>query len=190
MVFMHGFEFENNRFDEALAAFARCLTADLPGNADFSALERAALRLSEELVRRHLESAMQAAADAQAREMSVDGVRYRQHALGVAKYHSLCGPLRVRRFSYRPVGMRNGKTCIPLDLQFGIVEGATPALAFSVAQGYAKGPIRGVEQDLRAAHRSPPSRSTMERLALRLGQKVRETAIRIESRLRSVEGAA
>jgi hypothetical protein len=41
----------------------------------FRHLERAALRLSEELVRRHLESAMQAAADAQAREMSVEGVR-------------------------------------------------------------------------------------------------------------------
>src|SRR3954468_9776741 len=117
MVFMRGLEFADNRFGEAQAAFARCLTADLPGNADFSALERAALRLSEELVRRHLESAMQAAADAQAREMSVDGVRYRQHALGVAKYHSLCGPLRVRRFSYRPFGVRNGKTCIPLDLR-------------------------------------------------------------------------
>src|SRR3954469_14381698 len=99
MVFMHGLEFADNRFGEASAASARCLTADLPGNADFSALERAALRLSEELVRRHLESAMQAAADAQAREMSVDGAR-----------------------------------------------------------------------------RSPPSRSTLERLALRLGTKVRETA--------------
>src|SRR6185369_1799321 len=120
---MRGFEFEDNRFGEAQAAFAGCLMADLPGNADFSALESAALRLSEELVRRHLESG-QAAADAQAREMSVDGARYRQHALGVAKYHSLCGPLRVRRFSSRPVGVRNGKTCIPLDLQFGIVEGA------------------------------------------------------------------
>jgi hypothetical protein len=49
--------------------------------------------------------------------MRVNGVRYRQHALGVAKYRSLCGPLRVRRFSYRSVGVRNGKTCIPLDLR-------------------------------------------------------------------------
>jgi hypothetical protein len=187
MVFMHGFEFANNQFGEASAAFARCLTADLPGNADFSALERAALRLSEELVRRHLESVMQTAADAQTREMSVDGILYRRHALGTVKYHSLCGGLRVRRFSYRVVGERNGRTCIPLDLQFGIVEGATPAFAFCVAQGYAKGPIRGLEQDLLAAHRSPPSRSTMERLALRLGGKVRETAVRIETHLRATE---
>jgi hypothetical protein len=43
MVFMHGLEFADNRFGEAQAAFARCLTADLPSNADFSALERAAL---------------------------------------------------------------------------------------------------------------------------------------------------
>jgi hypothetical protein len=57
-------------------------------------------------------------------------------------YHSLCGPLRVRRFSYRSVGVRNEKTCIPLDLLFGPVEGATPALAFNVAQSYAKGPLR------------------------------------------------
>jgi len=36
----------------ASAAFARCLMADFLGNADFSGLEQAALRLSEELVRR------------------------------------------------------------------------------------------------------------------------------------------
>ena len=94
-----GFEFENNRFGEAQAAFAGCLMADLPGNADFSAFERAALRLSEVLVRRHLESAMQAAADARAREMSVDGVRYRQHALGV-------GPDRKPSSFYRRAACR------------------------------------------------------------------------------------
>ena len=72
---------------------------------------------------------MQAATDAQTREMSVDGILYRQHAQGTVKFHSLCGGLRLRRFSYRAVGERNGRTCIPLDLQLGIVEGATPAFA-------------------------------------------------------------
>jgi hypothetical protein len=47
--------------------------------------------------------------------------------------------------------------------------------------------VRGVEQDLLAAHRSPPSRSTLERLALRLGTKIRETAVRIERHLRAAE---
>jgi hypothetical protein len=92
---------------------------------------------------------MQAAADAQSRVMVVDGVQFRQHALGTVEYHRLCGALRVRRFSYRPVGERNGRTCVPFDLQLGIVEGATAALAFCIRRAREQRPsIKvGVLQD-------------------------------------------
>jgi len=85
------------------------------------------------------------------------------------------------------MGQRNGPTCVPLELQLGIVERATPQLSYCITQGYAKAPIRSLEQDLLAAHRSPPSRSTMERIALKVGSEVRATAVRIENRLRASE---
>jgi hypothetical protein len=187
MMFMHGDGIEHKWLSGAEEAFDRCVRADLPGNSNFADRERYALQLANELVRRHLESTMQAVADAQTREIRVDGVLHRQHQMGAVKYHSLCGSLEVRRFSYRPVGVRNGRTCVPLDLQLGIVERVTPRLAYCIAQGYAKGPIRSLEQDLLAAHRSPPSRSTMERFALKVGGEVRATAVRIENRLRAGE---
>jgi hypothetical protein len=93
----------------------------------------------------------------------------------------------VDRWSFRAVGERNGPTCVPLEWQAGLIEGATPQLAFAVAQGYAKAPIRRVEQDLRAAHRNPPSRSTLERMALRIGTQVRAASAKLEGRLRSDE---
>ena len=142
MMFMHGDGIEHKWLSGAEEAFDRCVRADLPGNSNFADRERYALQLANELVRRHLESTMQAVADAQTREIRVDGVLHRQHQMGAVKYHSLCGSLEVRRFSYRPVGVRNGRTCVPLDLQLGIVERVTPRLAYCIAQGYAKGPMR------------------------------------------------
>jgi hypothetical protein len=167
--------------------FSRCVEAGLARDSSFEQRERRVLELCNELARRHLESSLQAVADAEQDAVLVDGIEYRRHQKGRGSYHSLCGTLTVQRWTFRHVGVRNGPTCVPLELGAGIVEGATPQLAFAVAQGYAKSPIRSVEQDLRAAFRSPPSRSTLERMASRIGLHVRKVLIRLENRLRTTE---
>lgn len=77
-------------------------------------------------------------------------------------YHSLCGDLPVLRDTFRRMGVRNGPTIVPLELVAGLIECATPALAFDVAQGYAQHDMRAHEANLRTAHRVPPSRSTLD----------------------------
>jgi hypothetical protein len=102
-------------------------------------------------------------------------------------YHSLCGPLEIRRATYREVGERNGPTVVPLELATGLIEGATPALAYRVALGYAQGPGRHAAEQMHADHRRPPSRSTLERLAKAIGTQAHRVAPRIKAMLRREE---
>jgi hypothetical protein len=95
--------------------------------------------------------------------------------------------MTIDRWTYRCVGERNGKTIVALDKAAGIAHGATPALAFAIAQGVAKAPIRSVEEDLHAAFRSPPSRSKMDRIGRHLGRQVDEAVAEIEPLLRQIE---
>jgi hypothetical protein len=178
----------NDNVDRQLVeAFERTVLAILPGNASFAEREQSTLKLANELVRRHLQNRLQQMALAQPMQMVLDDVLYRRHQPGRVAYSSLCGPLWVERWTYRPVGVRNGPTRVPLELAAGLIEGATPQLAKCLAQGYAKAPIRSVEQDLRAAHRLPPSRCTLERMALGIGTQVKKVAQRLEQQVRSEE---
>jgi hypothetical protein len=93
----------------------------------------------------------------------------------------------VRRATYREVGVHNGPTVVPLELAAGLIEGATPALAYRVALGAAQGPGRHAEEQMHADHREPPSRSTLERLATAIGTAVTRTAPRIEPLVRERE---
>src|ERR1019366_558637 len=102
-------------------------------------------------------------------EVLVDGVPYRLHEPGSDTYHGLCGPLEIRRPTHRQVGVRNGPIVVAMELAAGLVEGATPALAYNVAHGYAQHDMRAHKENLEAAHRVPPSRTTLERIATRLG---------------------
>ena len=71
-------------------------------------------------------------------------------ALGVAidaavvRYFTLCGAVDIERWTYREMGVRNGPTLVPLDLDAGLVERTTPALGFRIALGYAKDHMRTV----------------------------------------------
>jgi hypothetical protein len=177
----------DNAASELVEIFSRCVEAGLQTDASFAERERRALELSNELARRHLEAALQELATSEGSAVLVDGVEYRRHQMGRGSYHSLCGTLTVERWTYRCAGVRNGPTCVPLELRAGLVERATPQLAFAVTQGYAKQPIRSVEQDLRAAFRCPPSRSTLERMASRIGQETRKVLVRLEGRVRVAE---
>ena len=120
-------------------------------------------------------------------EVLVDGQRYRRHASGTVRYHTLCGAVRIRRHTYRLVGVHNGPTVVPLELQTGLVENATPALARSVLQAFAAMPLRHYEDEMRTAHRSLPSRSTLERISKRMGSALHEQLPIIEPVVRSNE---
>ncbi len=153
----------------------------------FGAQEALLLRATNEAVRRCLLRRLQSLADALGDEIVVGRHTYRRHQPGRVKYFSLCGAMDVDRWTYRRVGERNGRTIVALDKAAGIAQRATPALAFAVAQGVAKAPVRSVEQDLLAAFRSPPSRSKMDRIGRCLGDQASRAVEQIEPRLRVCE---
>jgi hypothetical protein len=178
---------DNPRIDEIVELLGRAL--DEAGAEAFGRREELALNLANEAVRQRLEQDLRAIAEDFGEELLVGDRLFRQHLPGAGTYHSLCGPLNVPRSTYREAGVRNGPTVVPLDLAAGIIEGATPALAFSIAEGYAESDMRRHEEMLRGAARVPPSRATLEVLAVRIGTAVRGETRRIERVLRRAERA-
>jgi hypothetical protein len=153
----------------------------------FEQREAAALKLGNELVRRWLEGELQQMALEFGDEVVVDGQRYRRHDGGTQRYHTLSGSIAVSRESYRLVGIHNGPCVVPLELRAGLVEHATPALAFSVTQGFAERPLRHYEVEMAAAHRSVPSRSTLERIGKRIGNAIEAQIVDVEPEIRIAE---
>ena len=176
---------------ETEQAFARALRRAVDGkvgvDASFEVREVAALELTNEATRLFLLGDLMTIADSHGEQIEVDGVIYQRHQPGTVRYFTLCGALDIERWTYREVGVRNGATIVPLDLEAGIVEHGTPALGFRIALGYAKDHMRSCEEDMKADHRSPPSRSTLERMAKAIGTEARRVAPRIEPRLRRAE---
>jgi len=183
---MHVAQNDNHDLVETVTtAIERALDAEL-ADGGFARREQAALALCNEALRRVLERELQRLADSEAAEIEYDGT-YRRHQPGAAKYHSLCGPLRVCRWTFRLVGVRNGPTIVPLELRAGLIENSTPALARAIAFGYAKAPIRSVREDLIAAHRLPPSYATLGRIAKTIGTDAKKVLMQIEQRVRTSE---
>lgn len=172
---------------EARRALERAVAAQLPAGASFGDREGALLAAANDACRLALETSLQATAEAQPDHVRIDGVRYERHHDGTVVYHSLCGPLQVCRATYRETGERNGPTVVPLDLATGLIEGATPAMAYRVALGYAQGPGRHAEEQMHADHRRPPSRSTLERMGKAIGTHTHRTAPRLEAATRCEE---
>jgi hypothetical protein len=179
---------QNNPAAAELASFLRKIVDDMVGQEGaFARREQVALELTNEAVRRMLEQDLQQHADRQTPELLIEEARYRQHEPGTVSYHSLCGPLRIRRYTYRAVGVRNGPTLVPLELEMGLIEGATPALAYDVAQGYGKSDMRSHHEDLLAARRVPPSRTTLEGMAKSIGRQAQVQVPRVEPLVRQQE---
>ena len=176
----------NPEVAEALSACRALLRDALPSDT-FAKREEAALALGNELVRGVLEEELQEIADSFGDEVLVDGVAFRRHEPGAVVYHSLCGALAIQRYSYRQMGIHNGPTVVPLELYTALVERATPALAFNVAHAFAQYDMRLHEEQLRTAHRVPPSRTTLERMANRMAEAAVQDAPRIERQLRRAE---
>ena len=156
-------------------------------DASFEAREVAALALTNEATRLFLERELLAIADGHGTHVEVDGVIYQRHEPGIVRYFTLCGAVDIERWTYREMGVRNGPTLVPLDLDAGLVERTTPALGFRIALGYAKDHMRSCAEDMTADHRCPPSRSTLERVAKAIGTAATRVAPRIEPRLRRAE---
>lgn len=177
----------DQEIDEVVRALRRAVDAKVGLDCSFADREQAALSIGNEAQRRLLEQELQSIAEAQGRELLINDALYRKHRPGGRDYASLCGILRVERSTYRLAGVRNGPTAVALELQAGLMEGATPAMAYRVALGYAKVHSRSLEEDLRASHRAPPSRTRLEKISRRLGAKAKEEARRIEAYLRQGE---
>jgi len=173
---------------EAHAAFQRVVERRQGSNATFAETEELSLRFGNELCkevqRRDLERRATQWGDA---DLEINGTRYRFHAEGGATYHGLCGSFWTERATYRQVGVHNGPIVVPLELDAGLLHGATPALAFSLSEGYAQGPSRQKHKALLSAHRVPPSRSTTERIAKALGGEIHDALPRIEPVVRAKE---
>lgn len=172
---------------EAELALRRLVDARVAREASFAERELAYLDVSNEICRANMEKDLQRIADSQPDKLRIDGALYSGHCDGSQDYPSLCGPLHVNRSTYRLVGERNGPTVVPLELEAGLVEGATPALGYRIALGYAQDPGRVVREQLLGSHRNPPSRSTLERLAKRIGGAARDEAPRVEPVVRRAE---
>ena len=173
--------------DEVRLALGRAVAVHGSAGASFGEQEAALLAAANDACRLALEAALQHTADAQPERVHIADTVYERHQDGAAAYHSLCGTLDVRRATYRKTGERNGPTVVPLDHAAGLIEGATPALAYRVALGYAQGPGRRAEEQMHADHRRPPSRSTLERLGKAIGTQITHAAPRIEPVVRQAE---
>ena len=165
----------------------KIVTSALP-DGRFAERERVALAIGNEVVRRVLQGDLERiATELDADAVLINGRRHVRHEPGTVPYHSLCGPLPVVRYTYRDAEVRNGPTVVPLELAAGIVERATPALGYAVVRGYAVNDSRGVEQELWAAARVPPSRSTIERMATSIGEVAVERVEAVERAIRRCE---
>lgn len=173
--------------EEVQLALGRAVAVHGSAGASFGDQEAVLLAAANDACRLALEAALQHTADAQPERVQIAGIVYERHQDGAAAYHSLCGTLHVRRATYRQAGERNGPTVVPLELATGLIEGATPALAYRVALGYAQGPGRRAEEQMHADHRTPPSRSTLERLGKAIGSQVKRAAPRLEPLVRDEE---
>lgn len=172
----------------------------LPADATFEDYEKAVVEIANELARRRLERKLQGIADGHAPALHIDhnddwfGIgwgeyskhEFRQHLPGTVTYHSLVGPLRVRRYTYREC-VRNGPTYVPLDLDAGLMEHMTPGFARCVAFSFSQVPIREVDRLLHAAGRCPPSRATLDRCAKDLGRYAMGRNDEIEPQVRAEE---
>lgn len=178
----------SSHYEAAVQALTSAVLETLPREAGFEEFEKLLLEVGNEVERQILSRRLKTiSSHYDAEFILVDELRYKRHELGDVEYHSLCGSMKVSRYTYRQVGIHNGPTVVPMDLAAGLVDRATPALAFRAALGDGQCPSRQWEAQLQASHRRPPSRSTLERIAKKIGDEVRVSAPKILPDIRKQE---
>jgi hypothetical protein len=172
--------------DELVESFFRVMSRC---EGTFAECEASGYGITNELMRLWMQADLQRRADELDRkgEIRVGDVRYRKVAKGTGRYHTLSGAVAVRRALYRLVGVHNGPTVVPLEIQAGIWHDATPALAFSLTQGFASHPLRHYEVALAAANRLVPSRHALERIAKEIGADIADGILELEPWIRLAE---
>jgi hypothetical protein len=148
---------KQERVRNAQAELAEALR-DLQGEGSFAEWEDEMLKLTSNVRKEATQKKLQALADSLGDEVKVKGRTFKRHQLGTLPYCGLSDPRDVSRFTYREVGVRNGRTIVPLDLIAGLAERATPALARNIVHGYARHDMRTHCAVMREAHCMPPSR--------------------------------
>ena len=154
---------------------------DLLPEGSFAERERAILDLTEKNQKELTKRDLQHIADSFGERVQVGGKTYKRYQSAPVRYHSLGGDLVVVWDSYREEGVRNGPTVVPLELVAGLTQRATPALARNVVHGYARHDMRTHGEILREAHRIPPSRATLERMAKALAKDASEKVEKVEA---------
>ena len=124
--------------EEVADARGVAIDAAVGADASFEAREAAALALTNEATRLFLERELLAIADGHGTHVEGDGVIYQRHEPGIVRYFTLCGAVDIERWTDREMGVRNGPTLVPLDLDAGLVERTTPARGFRIALGYTR----------------------------------------------------
>jgi len=179
---------KRRHFEDAVEALTLALSQEFSEETGFVEFEQTLLELCNEASRRILSKRLESISQQYDSDyLLIDGICYKRHELGAVDYHSLCGSMKVKRYTYRQAAVRNGPTVVPMELAAGMMERATPALAFRAALGDAQCPGRQWEEQLRASHRQPPSRSTLERIAKKIGETVRKLAPEILPLVRGEE---
>jgi len=104
-----------------------------------------------------------------------------------ATYYGMPGAFRVSRHLYREVGVRNGPTIVPLEIDAGIVEGlVTPEAAQAAAYLVQELPSREAEKTARRLGVMQLSRSTLFRVAKAVGERWEESRLEGEDHLMKV----
>jgi hypothetical protein len=170
------------------AIFRATVSAMVGPNASFADREEAGLSLANALCAEDQEEELgDIARRFDCDEIEIDGTRYRRHEMGRGEYGGLCGKLRPQRATFRLKGVRNGPTVDPVSRAAGMIEGATPKLAYAIAHGYALGPSRAFAAMMKSADRRPPSRKMTERIAKDIGAAMKAAVVVIEPIVRSAE---
>jgi hypothetical protein len=118
------------------------------------------------------------------KQVEVNGILYTHVAEGMGTYHTMTGPVQLRRGLYRRVGERNGKTVDIISLRIGAIgDGWLPHTAQAMAHEMQGGTSREAEQSARQFGRLPYSRASFERVAHLVGDLWQTSHANIEDEL-------
>ena len=123
-----------------------------------------------------------------AEEVNVDGKKFRRlEQASSATYFSRFGAHHIEEALYREIGVHNGPTIKPIELQAGIIEHMTPDMARVVGELSADRGSRPLQKTLRCVGYASPSRSFLADRVTAMGAEIAEVAAELEGAARTTE---
>ena len=123
-----------------------------------------------------------------AEEVEVNGKKFRRlNQVSSATYFGRWGAHEVEEALYREVGVHNGPTIKPVELQVGIIEHMTPDMARVTGALNAELSSRALERVLRAVGHVPPSRAFLAERMTQMGVQIADAAAAFEAVARAAE---